>query len=398
MIPLGACYISSSLKQAKHNVEVLDFGTIKFDKGTFESFIKLTENNYDLYCISGIITTYTYQKMFIEIIRRYSIKPIVCGGGCASTVGELLLKAGATEIILGEGENAMLKYVKSNIEYKTIDNIPFPDWRSIDMEAYLVNPIWGKNTGNASNIGIHKDMKNIKRSVNVITSRGCPYSCHFCYDLFGRKYRQRSVDNTIVELKLLKENYNIDFVGFVDDNMYVNKKWVLEFCKQMSELNLLWGCHARANEVDDEVLKSSYKAGCRWIGYGIESGSQTMLNLMNKRMTVDAQKRAILATKQAGIYPNTSFIYGYPGENKKTIDETIEFCRETDIKPNFFYATPYPGSKFYKDYELKILEKFGNFETFLSKLGEAKDFTINLTNMSNGKFFKMKEYLEGALQ
>lgn len=398
MIPLGVCYISNTLKQAGHKIDVLDINAIRLTKEEVEKYLKISSPKYDLFGISGIITTYDYQKWLIEIIRRYSAQPIVCGGGCASTVGNLLLKTGATEIILGEGENAMLKYLKSDIEYKTIDDIPFPDWQSIDMEAYLVNPIWGKNSGNASNVGIHKDMENIKRSVNVITSRGCPYSCHFCYDLFGRSYRQRSVENIINELKLLKENYNVDFVGFVDDNMYVNKKWVLEFCEKVSELNLLWGCHARSNEVDSEVLEASYRAGCRWIGYGIESGSQTILNAMNKRMTVNVQKQAILATKQAGIYPNTSFIYGYPGENKKTVEETIDFCKEVDIKPNFFYATPYPGSKLYKDNELKILEKFGNLETFLSKLGEAKDFVINLTDMSNSKFFKLKEYLEGALQ
>jgi radical SAM superfamily enzyme YgiQ (UPF0313 family) len=387
-------YISSILKQAGHSVDVLDINCVRLTKIEVERYISISASRYDYFGISGIITTYDYQKWLIETIRKYSSKSIVCGGGCATTVGKLLLKAGATEIIKGEGENPLLKYIGSTLAYNNIDEIPSPDWSSFNMEEYLANPIWGKASGNASNVGIHKDMENIKRSVNVITSRGCPYSCNFCYDLFGRGYRQRSVDNVIKELKLLKSEYNVDFVGFVDDNMMVNKKWIFEFCEKMSDLDSLWGCHARVNEVNKEVLEAVYKAGCRWIGYGIESGSQSILNLMNKKVNVDASKRALFATKQAGIYPNTSFIYGYPGESKKTVKETICFCKETEIKPNFFFATPYPGSKLYADNELKILEKTQGFENFVSKLGEAKDFVINLTDMSDDKFFKLKNYLE----
>ena len=226
LIPLGVGYIASSLKQAGHNVDVWDFNWLRFTKEEVEDLLNCNKKYYDLFCVSGIVTTYSYQKWLIETIRKYSVKPIVCGNGCASVVGNLLLKAGATEVIAGEGENKILKYVNSSLTYNSIDEIPFPDYSSFSMETYLKNPIWGKDTGNSSNVAIHPDMENIKRSVNVITSRGCPFSCKFCYDLFGKNYRQRSVQNVIDEISYLQSKHNIDFVGFVDDNMFVNRNWV----------------------------------------------------------------------------------------------------------------------------------------------------------------------------
>lgn len=382
------------MKQAGHDITVFDINAERISNEIVEKYINYSQGCFDLYCISGIVTTYNYQKWLIRMIKSYSDKPIVCGGGCATVAGNSLLNAGASEIIEGAGENKILSYLKSSLKYTNIDDIPFPHWESFNMETYLKNPIWGKETGNSSNVDIHSDMKGVKRSMNVITSRGCPFSCYFCYDLYGKNYQQRSVDNVIAELKTLKKNYNVDFIGFVDDNMFVNKEWVMEFCKEMYYLNLLWGCHARVNEVDKDILSYAYASGCRWIGYGIESGSQTMLNLMNKKTTVEQNKKAIIMTRDAKIYPNCSFIYGYTGENEKTVNETIDFCKSVNIQPSFFHAIPYPGSKFYRDNELKIMRKFNGFENFVTKLGDAKNFVINLTGMSDNKYFKLKDYLE----
>jgi len=391
-------YVSSVLKQLGHNVDVLDINALRLDKETVARYLISTCSKYDYYGISGIVTTYAYQKWLIESIRSVSNYPIICGGGCASTAGRLLLEAGATKVIEGEGENSILSYFGSVFRYSNINEFPMPDWENINMETYVENRIWGKETGNASNVGIHKDMENIRRNACVITSRGCPYNCSFCYDLFGCNYRQRNVVSVIKEIKLLKENYNVDFIGFIDDNMFVDKRWVLSFCDEMRKLDLLWGCHARVNEVNEEILESAYNSGCRWIGYGIESGSQTMLNKMNKKTTVRHARTAIELTRKYDIYPNTSFIYGFPGENKATVSETVRFCKDLDLKPSFFHSIPYPGSKLYKDNEIQILNKFGGYENFIMQLGEAKDFVINLSGMPDKQYFKLKENMEKELQ
>lgn len=370
---------------------------MRFNKNDVFEIIKNQIKNIDIIGISGLITTFEYQKWLISAIRSLSINiPIICGGGCASACEDLLLSYGATKIIKGEGENKLLEYLAVSKRYTDINDMPFPDYDNIDMNIYLKNPIWGIKSGNASNVGIHPDMRQ-KCSINMITSRGCPYSCNFCYDLFGKKYRQRSVSNIMQEIQLIKSKWDIDFIGFLDDNMFVNKNWVLEFCDSISKFNILWGCHARVNEIDNKILKSAYKSGCRWIGYGIESGSQSILNNMNKNIRIKQNAEAIELTRKNNIYPNTSFIYGYPGENKETIEETISFCKNLNIKPNFFYATPYPLTTLFNTYKHKIIAMFGGFENFVKTLGEAKDYSINLTSMTDNKYFKLKNYLEKSI-
>lgn len=393
MIPTGLGQIAAIMKSSGHNVTILDINATRISKTKVEEYIKIFDYNTHLYGISGLITTYKYQKWLMETIRKYSNKAIVCGGGCASTAEDLLWKAGASFVIEGEGENKLPDFVRTQ-KYNNIDDIPFPDWDSLEMETYLKNPIWGEEAKNSS--GLHSDMKQ-ERSMNVITSRGCPYSCNFCYDLFGKKYKQRSVSNVIAEIRELKRRYDVDFIGFLDDNMYVNSKWVLNFCEEMKKEKLYWGCHARVNEVNDKVLEASYEAGCRWIGYGIESGSQKILNNMNKKVKVKQAKKAIESTRKHNIYPNTTFIYGYPGEDAQTVAETIEFCTELALKPSFFYATPYPMSSLFKAFKTRILTDFKDFESYVEKLGDAKDYIVNLTDMSDKDFFKQRERLIGAL-
>ncbi len=381
------------LKKAGHNISILDINASRINKIEVEQCIKENRGIYHCYGISGLITTYKYQKWLIQTIAKYTDAYIFCGGGCASTAGDLLLKAGADEVIPGAGENRLPDFM-SKLRYNNIDELPFPDWWNLPMETYLQNPIWGSDAKNSS--GIHPDMKQ-ERSANTVTSRGCPYSCNFCYDPFGRAYQQRSIWDVTAEVQQLKDKYNIDFIGFVDDNMFVNRGWVLNFCEAMSEQNILWGCHARVNEVDSEVLKAAYDSGCRWIGYGIESGSQTILNNMNKGTTEKQSGRAISLTRKYNIYPNTTFIYGYPGENAKTVKETIEFCIILGLKPEFFYATPYPMTQLYNTLKSRILAHFGGFEKYVEALGDAKDFLINLTDMPDKYFFALRETLIGEL-
>jgi anaerobic magnesium-protoporphyrin IX monomethyl ester cyclase len=229
--------------------------------------------------------------------------------------------------------------------------------------------------------------------MNIISSRGCPFSCRYCYHLFGRcSCRFRSAGNVVEEIEILVDRYGIDFIGFVDDNMMASEKRLIEFCDLMDKKKfpISWGCHGRVTSAKPEILKRMAEVGCVWIGYGIESGSQRMLDAMNKKATVEQAREAIANTREAGIYPNTTFIFGYPGESLGTIQETVDFKREMGLECGSFFATPYPGTPLYDD----VRSQIGDEETFIRTLGNATEFRINLTPFPDKEMFRLKKAMD----
>jgi radical SAM superfamily enzyme YgiQ (UPF0313 family) len=128
-----------------------------------------------------------------------------------------------------------------------------------------------------------------------------------------------------------------------------------------------------------------------WIGYGIESGSQRILDAMNKRVRVEEAEGAVLATRQAGIFANTTFIYGWPGEDEDSVRETAEFKRRLGINASSFFATPYPGTRLFE----QIRGRIGGLEEFVLRLGNATEFAINLTELRDNEFFALKDVYDG---
>jgi radical SAM superfamily enzyme YgiQ (UPF0313 family) len=136
------------------------------------------------------------------------------------------------------------------------------------------------------------------------------------------------------------------------------------------------------------------KAGCNNIGYGIESGSQKMLDSMKKGVAVEQAKKAILLTKKAGIIPHATFMVGTPGETKETILETVEFCKEVRLphRIEIFFITPFPSTPLYEYAKGRGL--INNEEEYIEKLGNVVDFTINLTDMSDEELINSRDWAE----
>jgi radical SAM superfamily enzyme YgiQ (UPF0313 family) len=167
----------------------------------------------------------------------------------------------------------------------------------------------------------------------------------------GMGYRHRSPENVIQEIELLYKNYGVTYFHFIDDEFVMKKDFVYQFCSLMKELmqaygqSFTWGCAGRVNLITEKMVSTMAEAGCVLIGYGIESGSQRMLDFINKRVTVEQAKNAIRLTKKYLGWADCSFMIGYPGETKETIQETIDFCKELDLAPEvIFFLTPYPGT------------------------------------------------------
>lgn len=415
-IPYGLATVAAVLRERGHEVKIYDANALRPDARRLEQDLLRAE--WDIAGVSGLVTTFSFQVWIIERLKAMNPQaPVVSGGGLATSIPRLLFKNAPLDFaVLGEGEETMAELVETlergdaplsvqGLAYREegrvritpprpnipdLDTVPFPAWDLLPMEVYLPNPVWGGEARNSSGFPPHV---RVSRSMNVISSRGCPFACEFCYHLFGRShYRFRSAENVAAEVEQLVDRYGVDFVGFVDDNMMASEKRLLEFCDLLErrKLPITWGCHARVTSAKPDILQRMAETGCVWIGYGIESGSQRILDAMNKKVRVEEARRAVLRTRQAGMFANTTFIFGYPGETLETIQETIDFKKSLGIRCGSFFATPYPGTPLYE----KCRDRIPDEETYILSLGNATQFTVNLTDFEEARLFRLKQAMD----
>jgi len=405
--PMGLGCIASVLLKAGHDVNIIDVNAQRFSKEEVQK--KIESLDCDIVGIGSMITAYSYVKWLVSEIKK--VKPeikIVVGGGVCSAIPEQFMKWTETDIIVvGEGEETVvdllnnignLKSVKG-IWYrdkngvhanppreliKDVDSLPLPAWELFPMDIYLKNP--------------EKDYKGKK--MNVLAGRGCPFHCTFCWHNFGYGNRIRSVDSIMEEIRQLQEKYGVDTIVFEDELFTVNRNILMEFCRRIKEqkIKLKWDAQSRVNTIDKEMLQTMKDAGCVCVGYGVESGSQKMLDAMKKGTTVEQGKKAIQAAKDAGIRFHVTFMVGIPGETKETIWETVAFCKELNIQHRIelFYATPFPCTPLYEYAKSKGLIK--DEEDFISKLGDAKNFLINLTDMTDEELVSLRNKAQKEAQ
>ncbi|MBU1781753.1 B12-binding domain-containing radical SAM protein [bacterium] len=390
-IPHGIAILASVLREKGYNVILLDINGCRYSKEEVRSRLKSLD--YDVVGIGGLIPVYREVKWLSETIKAiHPGIPIIVGGSVGFSVPELVLQRTGVDIVCNqEGEMTLpeifhaietgskldsvkgIWFKKDGQTVKTperelirdLDTIPFPAWDLLPMDVYLNNPVVG-----------------VGRDIDFISSRGCPYQCTFCFRAFGRKYRPHSVDYIVEAIKFLKRDYSIDFVSFQDDEFIATPKRVEEFCErlQRADIRIKWSATGRVNLANRELYKRAKEAGCVSISYGIESGSQRMLDSMKKGVTVEQAKEAISLNREVGLRLPTSFIVGMPGETGETAWETVEFCKETAIPlKGLMFATPYPGTELF-EYALKNNKIKGDIEDFILRLGDAVDFTVNLTD------------------
>ncbi len=364
IIPTGLLSIATLLKKEGHEVSV-------FDRPMNDDilFHRIKKYNADMIGISFMTTEYNRAKIIIEWCRKNFKKKIIFAGGYhVSALPELSLRdLNLDFVVIGEGEITMLEicnkyspdldlknikgiaYIKKNKFIKNLprpfienlDTLPVIDRELIDggIEWYLTLP---------GNIRGHL----IERCTTIITSRGCPGNCIFCSSraMWSSHVRQRSVKNVIKEIDYLVNKYNIKGLFFLDDTFTYNKKWILKFCKEFSKKNykIKWGCSSRVNTISDEILYSLKNAGCIQIDFGVESGSDKVLNFMRKGQNKKIIINAFNLIHKYKMKSLACFIIGSPGETKEEMEKTFEIAKK--IKPNyaiFSILTPLPGSTLY---------------------------------------------------
>jgi anaerobic magnesium-protoporphyrin IX monomethyl ester cyclase len=232
--------------------------------------------------------------------------------------------------------NGSIRYTEEHHSAKTLDSFGFPDWDQFDFSLYRNMP------------------GQIRRypMTSMVTSRGCPYRCNFCFQTgrFADTYRRYTPEKVIAEIEHLQRKYGIKEIQFWDDIFFINKTWVKTFCRLIKErkIDLTWSGYARVDLVDPEMLKMAKEAGCWNIFYGFEVGTQEMLDSLEKKATLEQARNAAKWTREAGIVTRGSFMVGLPNETPEIARKTIDFAIELDPDyANFNVFFPEPGTGLY---------------------------------------------------
>lgn len=373
--PLGLMYLASVLRKNGYEVELFDC-TFRKDFDEFENYVKTRKPK--IVGITSLITIRRNALILADIAHRYGAK-VILGGPDPTALPEryLLYKGTDNEfpvdaVVFDEGEITMLElanhYFKNEpsdiMEIKglrlrgkdgkvistghreliqNLDSIPFPARDLVDMDDY--RKAWKKAHG--------------YWSLTIINSRGCPYHCSWCQKaVFGRKYRIRSPENSAEEMKLIKDVYSPDFIRVVDDITGVQRNWVLKWSEEVIKRNaqIPFECLTRVNLATEEMLKALKDMGCEKIYFGAESGSQKVLDAMEKGTTVEQIYKASELCKKLGIKTYFFMMVGYPGEDIEDLKLSVKLLRET--LPDEFSTTiayPLPGTKFYEQVRDRLM-------------------------------------------
>ena len=358
--PLGLAYLASCLLKVEADLQIGIIDGSILDKD--EYYKKISNIEADIVGVSVTIVELSQALMIPNMVKEKDAKFIIGGPGVVDLPSSRFYESGYSVICYGEGEKTIVElvnaiknglpledikgisYLDKGFEIKTpprepiknLDEIPFPARELLDMEKYLST--FKKNLG--------------VRFASIISSRGCPFSCRFCDKAsFGNTIRFMSPSRIIEEMKILYEIYGAEIVFFEEDLFTINRRRVLEFCRLMEKdlPGKLWGAQSRVDTVDKEMLAQMKHAGCTYLIFGVESGSQKILDLLGKGITIEQIENAFKWVNEIGIEAGMFLMIGIPGETQEDIEMTKRILAKSE--PTFLdlaLLTPIPGTKIYE--------------------------------------------------
>lgn len=360
--PIGLLSIASYLETKGHQVQIIDPLVGGYDERRLKRFFK--KNNFDLIGLPAFTNTMADTYYTVNFCKKILPKTKVVVGGVHATIlpSQTIEECPKIDfLVIGEGEFTMeellehlefkkppLKKIKglsfrtkagkiilneSRELIKDVNVLPLPAYHLLDMSKYVPHPTQYK----------------VLPSYPVIAQRGCPFNCAFCsaHLVHGRLVRHKSVDNLIKEIELLINKYGASGIHFQDSTFTIKRDFVIDFCQEIIRRNLKfkWDINTRVDCVDDELLALMKKAGLWMINFGLESGNQSSLDLLNKKITLSKIRKAIKMTRKHGIVTFSTWILGIPGENERMVRKTIKFAKEIGTELIlFFLPVPYPGT------------------------------------------------------
>lgn len=393
VVPFGIAYIALELERNGYKAELLDIDTHRLSKSQVSEFIEISKP--DIIGIGGLVTVYPYLDWLIPEIRRLKDKiEIILGGGVASALRERCFKRFDIDYeVIGEGEVTiveLLREIQGGRKFSSVKGIGF---RDNGNAVFTENRPLMTSLDNVPIIDdtlfpIEKLLKNSGGALQIHTQRGCPANCTFCFNCFrvvSSKVRYRPVANVLNEIESLKGKYKNKIKLFVlsGECLTMNKEWIINFCKEILKRNLKiqYRVTSRVDTIDEEGLEWLRRSGCVRMSLGLETGSAKILKIINKGSTIEQGKRAVVISKKYIETIEASIMLGYAGENKETLRETVNFCKEIGVKPLLFYPVAFPGTELYKMAIAKGCIK--NEEEYMMGLDKSSIFdkSLNLTDM-----------------
>lgn len=378
--PQGICQIASVLRNQGHQVAIID--ALVEGLESEEVIRRVLEDRPDFVGFStSTMQIYAASQIAKEIKIKFPKIVTLIGGPHISAVPEETMRRFPSFDygFIGEGEDTILEFIDSKINDKDltyVEGLIYRDGNKLirtgqrkfipDLDV-LPLPAWDL----LPNLSIHyqQSVARIDRvpAASVTTSRGCPCQCIFCArSVYGSSFRGQSADYVIGMIDFLIKNYAVKSIAFEDENFVVNKKRLYAICNSLiaKKYDLTWSCAGRVDMVDPESLLLMRKAGCTSISYGIESGSQGILNILGKNLKLDRIRKGIASTRVAGIRARGYFIIGNPNETLETIKETQDFILSVPFSEvQVSFMTPFPGTDLYDN-----VGRYGEFNNDWAEL------------------------------
>jgi anaerobic magnesium-protoporphyrin IX monomethyl ester cyclase len=380
--PLGILYLAAVVREAGHNVTLIDAKAEGLDLET--TLNRVERSSPDIVGISGFSNEWeSFEHMGSSIKKRMPEIFLIGGGPYATSFPEkILARAPFDYLVIGEGEvtfielldaiekkqdmdkvaglafreNGQVKFTPSRPFIENLDSIPLPAYDLLEMDLYSKNIT-------ASPIGR-------RRNMTIMTTRGCPYQCIYCHNLFGKRFRAKSVDKVLEELVLLVERYNIKNFEICDDIFNLDRDRLMEICsriiKEKLDVRLSFPTGLRGDKMDKEMIVALRKAGTVMIAYAVESASPRIQKLIKKNLDLDKINKTINETVRQGIFTHAFFMLGFPTETEDEMNMTIDFAARTKLHTaSFFIVTPFKATELWnfvpRELQEKVTEKWFSF-------------------------------------
>lgn len=384
--PFGILYLAAALEKVGDTVEIFAATeeTNEFDFSNFDAvglsisascaydLIKKVRNNskFNNSCIifSGGIHTTIFPQ---EVLSELQLDIVFIGESDESIVdfsNRINNKQNCVGINgTGIYRDGIYDSYPSRVQISDINTLEFPARHLLDTDKIIM-----ENRLAQTNL----------RIAHIMASRGCVFNCYFCANQ-DRSIRYRNGDSIKKELESLKQKFGIEGFCITDDNFIIDLNRVSEICSAIEPLNLKWSALSRVDTINRDILEKLFSSGCIELKFGIESGSETILSAMNKKISINQIKDAIITSKKVGINVKIFLIHGFPGENMKTTLETIsllEELKQSIDRVSLFKFVPLPGSYVFnnpKEFNLREINSFNRLYIYNEDIhwwGEKSDY------------------------